>query len=51
MEKREYFEKKMRNFLYRLAIFMTLHDSYLNNPSTDSVILLHMERPYTGAMQ
>ena len=36
----------MWNFLYRLAIFMSLYGLYLHNPLTDSNLLLHMERTY-----
>ena len=43
--------EKMWNFLYRLAIFMSLYGFYLSNPSTDLIFLLHMERTYIGAVQ
>ena len=30
---------------------MNLYGLYLSNPSTDSILLLHMERTYTRAIQ
>ena len=43
--------KKYKNFIYRLAIFMSLYGLYLSNPSTDLIFLLHMERTYIWAVQ
>ena len=43
--------KKMWNFLCRLAILMSLYGLYLRNSSTDSILFLHMERTYIGAVQ
>ena len=36
----------MWNFLYRLAIFMSLYVLYLGNPATDAIFLLYMERTF-----
>ena len=43
--------KKCKNFIYILAIFMDLYGLYLSNPSTDLILLLHMERAYIRAVQ
>ena len=39
------------NFLYILAILMSLYGLHLSNPSTDLIFLLHIERTYTGSVQ
>ena len=43
--------KRKWNFLYRLAIFMSVYGLYLSNSLTDSNLLLLMKRPYIGTVQ
>ena len=49
-KKREIFGK-MLIFWYALIKLMISYGLYLNNPSTESIFILHMERTYIGAVR